>query len=267
MQQGFIISKKNGVKTNCFGVSQTSFSIIDINQFACCYPEAFYKNFKCLGVRFAVANFGRDNNGVKVVNEPGLLKSICGHNIIVTQKPNFITTSFQSVHEIKYLLVKFMTRKFFYEFYQTVIFFRHPEFFSNLFPKIFPRQDIIIHQMVKFKIDIVKCLLRYSQQSGYSFIKFWSGDTSDNSAIVKPDSLKRHTHMIKKFSSPKMRNREFVFTPKIEYKLVAESAERADKLREANQNSLTFPFWCPQEESNLYFKLRRLALYPLSYGG
>ena len=64
-----------------------------------------------------------------------------------------------------------------------------------------------------------------------------------------------------------MRNREFVFTPKIEYQLVAESAERADKLREANQNSLTFPKWCPQEESNLYFKLRRLALYPLSYGG
>ena len=41
-----------------------------------------------------------------------------------------------------------------------------------------------------------------------------------------------------------MRNRQFVFTPKIEYELVAESAERADKLREANQNSLTFPFWC-----------------------
>ena len=41
-----------------------------------------------------------------------------------------------------------------------------------------------------------------------------------------------------------MRNREFVFTPKIQYKLVAESAEGADKLREANQNSLTFPTWC-----------------------
>jgi len=34
-----------------------------------------------------------------------------------------------------------------------------------------------------------------------------------------------------------MRNREFVFTPKIEYKLVAERGE-------ANQNSLTFPTWC-----------------------
>ena len=34
-----------------------------------------------------------------------------------------------------------------------------------------------------------------------------------------------------------MRNREFVFTPKIEYQLVAEQSE-------ANQNSLTFPVWC-----------------------
>jgi len=34
-----------------------------------------------------------------------------------------------------------------------------------------------------------------------------------------------------------MRNREFVFTPQIEYKLAAERSE-------ANQNSLTFPVWC-----------------------
>jgi hypothetical protein len=43
--------------------------------------------------------------------------------------------------------------------------------------------------------------------------------------------------MIKKFSSPRMRNRQFVFAPKIEYQLAAERSE-------ANQNSLTFPFWC-----------------------
>ena len=49
-----------------------------------------------------------------------------------------------------------------------------------------------------------------------------------------------------------MRNREFVFTPKIQYKLVAESFLRQDKLREANQNSLTFPTRCPGEESNLH---------------
>ena len=51
-------------------------------------------------------------------------------------------------------------------------------------------------------------------------------------------------YWIKKFSFPKMRNREFVFTPKIEYELVAESAERADKLREANLSNLQFPTWC-----------------------
>ena len=34
-----------------------------------------------------------------------------------------------------------------------------------------------------------------------------------------------------------MRNRQFVFAPKIEYQLVAERGE-------ANQNSLQFPFWC-----------------------
>ena len=34
-----------------------------------------------------------------------------------------------------------------------------------------------------------------------------------------------------------MRNRQFVFAPKIEYKLIAERSE-------ANQNSLTFPVWC-----------------------
>jgi len=34
-----------------------------------------------------------------------------------------------------------------------------------------------------------------------------------------------------------MRNRQFVFAPKIEYKLVAERSE-------ANQNSLQFPIWC-----------------------
>src|SRR3989338_6224523 len=73
--------------------------------------------------------------------------------------------------------------------------------------------------------------------------------------------------MIKKFSSPKMRNREFVFTPKIEYELVAESANSADKLREENQNSLTFPFWCPRQESNLDHELRKLAFYPLNYRG
>ncbi len=57
--------------------------------------------------------------------------------------------------------------------------------------------------------------------------------------------------MIKKFSSPKMRNRQLVFAPKIEYQLVAETLLRRDKLRKANLSNLQFPFWCARQESNL----------------
>ena len=49
--------------------------------------------------------------------------------------------------------------------------------------------------------------------------------------------------MIKKFSFPKMRNRQFVFTPKIEYELVA-------KRSETNQQNLTFPYWYRGWDSN-----------------
>ncbi len=41
-----------------------------------------------------------------------------------------------------------------------------------------------------------------------------------------------------------MRNREFVFTPKIEYKIIAERSE-------ANPSNLQFPQWCSREDSNL----------------
>ena len=51
--------------------------------------------------------------------------------------------------------------------------------------------------------------------------------------------------MIKKFSSAKIRNREFVFTPKIEYELVAERSE-------ANLSNLQFPYWCAGEDLNLH---------------
>ena len=41
-----------------------------------------------------------------------------------------------------------------------------------------------------------------------------------------------------------LRNRQFVFAPKIEYKLVAERSE-------ANLTCLQFPTWCPRKDSNL----------------
>ena len=50
-------------------------------------------------------------------------------------------------------------------------------------------------------------------------------------------SLNSMDFLIKKFSSPKMQNRQFVFAPKIQYKLVAERSE-------ANPSNLQFPTWC-----------------------
>ena len=65
--------------------------------------------------------------------------------------------------------------------------------------------------------------------------------------------------MIKKFLFLE-RNRQLIFSPKIPYNLVAERSE-------ANQNSLTFHFWCPQEDSNPYYEIRNLASYPLNDEG
>jgi hypothetical protein len=70
--------------------------------------------------------------------------------------------------------------------------------------------------------------------------------------------------MIKKFSSPKIRNRQFVFTPKIEYQLVAERSE-------ANPSNLQFPSWCGMSGSNrrlvlgkhVYYHYTNSALLPI----
>ena len=74
---------------------------------------------------------------------------------------------------------------------------------------------------------------------------------------------------IKKFSSPKkMRNRQFVFTPKIEYELVAERPVVSSvEPSEANLSSLQFPTWCPRQESNLDIGFRKPVFCPLNYGG
>ena len=56
---------------------------------------------------------------------------------------------------------------------------------------------------------------------------------------------------------PILRNRQFVFTLKIEYKLVAERSE-------ANKNPLTFPIWCSRQESNLHRGYRKPISYPLN---
>ncbi len=56
--------------------------------------------------------------------------------------------------------------------------------------------------------------------------------------------------MIKKFSFPRMQNLQFVFEPKMQYVLTAESLLRRDKLREANPTCLQFPTWCAGGDLN-----------------
>lgn len=55
-----------------------------------------------------------------------------------------------------------------------------------------------------------------------------------------------------------MQNRQFIFEPKIQYALTAERSE-------ATVSTLQFPKWCPRQESNLHYELRRPVFYPLNY--
>ena len=64
---------------------------------------------------------------------------------------------------------------------------------------------------------------------------------------------------MEKFSFP-TENRQFRFEPKNPYDLVAE--RRVPRLED-----LTFPDWCPHEESNLDYGIRNPASYPLNDEG
>ncbi len=62
--------------------------------------------------------------------------------------------------------------------------------------------------------------------------------------LVRTDNLSELPTFLKNIGSNHfLQNRQFIFAPKIQYKLVAERSE-------ANQNSLTFPTWCRWWELN-----------------
>ena len=61
--------------------------------------------------------------------------------------------------------------------------------------------------------------------------------------LSSQDKMEMATFLKNIGSNHILRNRQFFFTPKIEYKLVAERSE-------TNQNSLTFPKWCLGWDSN-----------------
>ncbi|TSC95468.1 MAG: recombinase [Parcubacteria group bacterium Athens1014_10] len=65
------------------------------------------------------------------------------------------------------------------------------------------------------------------------------------SKLVETENKEEMTTFLKNIGSNHiLRNRQLIFSPKIPFNLVAERSE-------ASHQNLTFPYWCPREESNL----------------
>ena len=63
--------------------------------------------------------------------------------------------------------------------------------------------------------------------------------------LVETENKKEITTFLKNIGSNHiLQNRQLIFSPKIPYNLVAEQSE-------ASQRNLTFPYWCPRQDSNL----------------
>ena len=84
---------------------------------------------------------------------------------------------------------------------------------------------------------------------------FWNSDDTTDIAYMRLKvkrnrkspcfrAFSRFLYWIKKFSFPRMQNRQFIFEPKIQYVLTAERSEAA-------VSNLQFPKWCPRQDSNL----------------
>ena len=71
--------------------------------------------------------------------------------------------------------------------------------------------------------------------------------------LVQTDNLSELPTFLKNIGSNHiLRNREFIFAPKIPYNLVAER-------RVSRREALTFPMWCPRRGSNPQFNVRSVA--------
>ena len=98
------------------------------------------------------------------------------------------------------------------------------------------KKDILIFQKVALNEKITDFETKGLSwlEPAREFVKSLNQATN----LIQTDNLSELPTFLKNIGSNHiLRNREFVFTPKIEYELVAERSE-------ANQNSLTFPFWC-----------------------
>ena len=105
------------------------------------------------------------------------------------------------------------------------------------------KKDILIFQKVALNEKITDFETKGLSwlEPAREFVKSLNQATN----LIQTDNLSELPTFLKNIGSNHiLRNREFVFTPKIEYKLVAERSE-------ANQNRLQFPTWCARQGSNL----------------
>src|SRR3989344_3981969 len=102
------------------------------------------------------------------------------------------------------------------------------------------KKDILISQKVALNEKITDF-----EQKGLSWLepaREFVKSLNQAANLVQTDNLSELPTFLKNIGSNHiLQNRQFFFTPQIEYKLVAESAERADNLREANLSNLQFP--------------------------
>ena len=87
-----------------------------------------------------------------------------------------------------------------------------------------------------------------------AYIKSKVNSKQKNSISAVSGSKSYEFYDSKIFFSQKQ-NRQLLFSPKIQYKLTAESANSADKLREAISSCLQFPvWWCLLEKVRTHFE-------------
>ena len=122
-----------------------------------------------------------------------------------------------------------------------------------------PRKEKLLNQKVELTNQI-----RDFEQKGSSWLepaRELVFSLNQAAKLIETENKEGMTTFLKNIGSNHiLRNREFVFEPKVPYNLVADPAF-------AGEACLTFPNWCPREESNLYCKIRNLASYPLNDKG
>src|SRR3989338_7002953 len=113
------------------------------------------------------------------------------------------------------------------------------------------KKDILISQKVALNEKITDF-----EQKGLSWLepaREFVKSLNQAANLVQTDNLSELPTFLKNIGSNHiLRNREFVFTPKIEYQLVAER-------RVPRREALTFPTWCPRRGSNPQFNVRSVA--------